>query len=48
MGVTNTVIGNGQPAIPTILVVMGLYLVLSLVISLVANVANHRLRLVER
>jgi general L-amino acid transport system permease protein len=48
MGVTNTVIGNGQPAIPSILVAMGLYLVLSLSISLVANVANHRLRLVER
>jgi general L-amino acid transport system permease protein len=48
MGVTNTVIGNGQPAIPSILVAMGLYLVLSLTISLVANVANHRLRLVER
>ena len=48
MGVTNTVIGNGQPAIPAILVAMGLYLVLSLAISLVANVANHRLRLVER
>ncbi|MBN2622131.1 MAG: ABC transporter permease subunit [Acidimicrobiales bacterium] len=48
MAVTNTVIGNGQPAIPSILVAMGLYLVLSLSISLVANVANHRLRLVER
>lgn len=48
MGVTNTVIGNGDPAIPSILVAMGLYLVLSLAISLVANVANHRLRLVER
>ncbi|HEX6418773.1 MAG TPA: ABC transporter permease subunit [Acidimicrobiales bacterium] len=48
MGVTNTVIGNGHPAIPSILVAMGMYLVLSLSISLVANVANHRLRLVER
>ena len=48
MGVATTVIGNGQPAIPTILVVMGLYLVVSLVISLFANVVNHRLRLVER
>jgi general L-amino acid transport system permease protein len=48
MGVTSTIIGNGQPAIPAILVAMGLYLVLSLAISLVANVANHRLRLVER
>lgn len=48
MGVTTTVIGNGQPAIPSILVAMGFYLVLSLAISLVANLANHRLRLVER
>jgi general L-amino acid transport system permease protein len=48
MGVTSTIIGNGEPAIPAILVAMGLYLVLSLAISLVANVANHRLRLVER
>jgi general L-amino acid transport system permease protein len=48
MGITSTIIGNGQPAIPAILVAMGLYLVLSLSISLVANVANHRLRLVER
>ena len=48
MGVTRTVIGNGQPAVPSILVAMGFYLVLSLAISLVANVANRRLRLVER
>ena len=48
MGVTNTVIGNGDPAIPSILVAMGLYLILSLTISLIANVAHHRLRLVER
>jgi len=48
MGVTNTVIGNGHPAIPSILVAMGLYLVLSLVISMTANLVHHRLRLVER
>jgi ABC-type amino acid transport system permease subunit len=29
-------------------VAMGLYLVLSLAISLVANLVHHRLRLVER
>jgi general L-amino acid transport system permease protein len=46
--VTNTVIGNGDPAIQSMLVVMTLYLVLSLAISLVLNIANHRLRLVER
>jgi general L-amino acid transport system permease protein len=48
MGVTTTVIGNGHPAVPSILVAMGLFLVLSLAISLVANVVHHRLRLVER
>jgi general L-amino acid transport system permease protein len=48
MSVTNTVIGNGHPAIPSILVAMGMYLVVSLAISLVANLAHHRLRLVER
>jgi general L-amino acid transport system permease protein len=48
MYVTNTVIGNGNPAIQSILVAMGLYLVLSLSISLVGNLAGRRLRLVER
>jgi general L-amino acid transport system permease protein len=48
MYVTRTVIGNGSPAIQSILVVMAMYLVVSLAISLVANLANRRLRLVER
>jgi general L-amino acid transport system permease protein len=48
MYVTNTVIGNGHPAIQSILLVMGLYLILSLSISLVANLVNRRLKLVER
>ena len=48
MYVTRTVIGNGNPAIQSVLVVMAMYLVVSLVISLVANLANRRLRLVER
>jgi general L-amino acid transport system permease protein len=48
MYVTRTVIGNGNPAIQSILVVMAMYLVVSLIISLVANLANRRLRLVER
>jgi general L-amino acid transport system permease protein len=46
--VTNTVIGNGDPAIQSMLVVMSLYLVVSLVISVVANGVNRRLALVER
>jgi general L-amino acid transport system permease protein len=48
MYVTTTVIGNGNPAIQSVLVAMGLYLVLSLAISLVGNLAGWRLRLVER
>src|SRR5918997_1620766 len=48
MSVNNNLIGNGDPAIPSILVAMGMYLVVSLAISGVANVAHHRLRLVER
>lgn len=48
MYVTTTVIGNGNPAIQSILVAMGLYLVLSLAISLAGNLAGWRLRLVER
>jgi general L-amino acid transport system permease protein len=48
MYVTRTVIGNGSPAIQSILVVMAMYLVVSLAISLVANLANRRLRIVER
>jgi general L-amino acid transport system permease protein len=48
MYVTRTVIGNGNPAIQSILVAMGMYLVLSLAISLVGNLASRRLRLVER
>jgi general L-amino acid transport system permease protein len=48
MYVTRAAIGNGSPAIQSILVVMGMYLVVSLAISLVANLANSRLRLVER
>jgi general L-amino acid transport system permease protein len=49
MYVANTVIASGgKPAIQTILVVMGLYLVVALVISLAANLVNRRLRLVGR
>jgi general L-amino acid transport system permease protein len=48
MYVTNTVIGNGNPAIQSILLVMGFYIVLATAISLIGNVAIRRLRLVER
>lgn len=48
MFVTRTVIGNANPAVQTILVAMGFYLVISLTISLISNLVNWRLRLVER
>ena len=48
MSVTKTVISSGNPAIQSILVAMGLYLVLSLTISGIGNLASRRLRLVER
>lgn len=46
--VTRQAVNRGNPAIPAFLVLMGLYLVLSLTISAVSNVANWRLKLVER
>ena len=41
-------IGNGQPAPQMIAILMGAYLVFSLVISLLVNVINRRLELVTR
>ncbi len=41
-------IGNGQPAPQILLIVLGAYLAVSLVLSLVVNIANRRLQLVER
>jgi general L-amino acid transport system permease protein len=41
-------IGNGQPAPQTVAVVMAIYLAFSLTISLLLNLYNRRLRLVER
>jgi general L-amino acid transport system permease protein len=41
-------IGNGQPAPQLILILMGVYLVFSLVISLLVNILNRRLQLVTR
>ncbi|MGH9118912.1 MAG: amino acid ABC transporter permease [Acidimicrobiales bacterium] len=41
-------IGNGQPAPQTVAVVMAIYLVFSLVISMLLNLYNRRIRLVER
>jgi general L-amino acid transport system permease protein len=41
-------IGNGQPAPQTVAVVMAIYLAFSIVISVLMNLYNRRLRLVER
>jgi general L-amino acid transport system permease protein len=45
---TFTSIGNGRPAPQSILILMLVYLAFSLVISLLLNLYNRRLQLVER
>jgi general L-amino acid transport system permease protein len=45
---TQTSIGNGQPAPQSILVLMGVYLTFSLTISFLLNIYNRRIQLVER
>ncbi len=46
--ITFQLIGNGQPAPQMIALLMGGYLVFSLIISLVANLVNRRMQLVTR
>ncbi|MEM9565206.1 MAG: ABC transporter permease subunit [Actinomycetota bacterium] len=46
--VVSTTIGNRSPAIPAYLVLILIYLVLSLIISLIMNTANRRLELPSR
>jgi len=46
--VANTAAGNGQPAPQLLIVVLLGYLTLSLIISVIVNVFNRRLQLVER
>lgn len=45
---TRTLIGNGRPTFQSVFILMGIYLVFSLVISLLLNVVNRRFALVER
>ena len=45
---TKSLIGNGKPAPQSLLILMAIYLVFSLVISLLVNLFNRRLRLVGR
>jgi general L-amino acid transport system permease protein len=46
--VTSVSIGNRAPAVPSFAVLLLLYLMLSLALSAVVNIANRRLELVER
>lgn len=46
--VTAISVGNGAPAVPSYLLLLGIFLVLSLVLSLFVNLVNRRLALVER
>jgi general L-amino acid transport system permease protein len=45
---TQASIGNGRPAVQSVLVLMAVYLSFSLVISLILNVVNRRMALVTR
>ncbi|MBA3286809.1 MAG: ABC transporter permease subunit [Acidimicrobiia bacterium] len=46
--VTQLTVANRSPAVPSFALLLGIYLVLSLVISLFVNLANRRLAIVER
>ena len=46
--VTQTAVGNGAPAVPAFTLAMVIYICISLVTSLLVNVANRRMALVER
>lgn len=46
--VTRTSIANSAPAVPSFLLLLGLYLMLSLIISLFVNIANRSVAVVER
>ncbi|MEM8904308.1 MAG: ABC transporter permease subunit [Actinomycetota bacterium] len=43
-----TTVGNRSPAVPAFLLLIGIYLVMSLIISAGVNVVNRRLQVVER
>lgn len=46
--VIQTSVGNRSPAVPAFLLLIGIYLVMSLIISAGVNVVNRRLQVVER
>jgi len=41
-------VGNGSPAVPAFTLTLLVYLMISLVTSVIVNIANRRLALVER
>ncbi len=45
---TQSSIGNGRPAVQSVIILMAVYLSFSLVISLILNVVNRRMQLVSR
>jgi general L-amino acid transport system permease protein len=46
--VTQITVGNGSPAVPAFFLALILYVILSLITSVLVNLANRRFRLVER
>ena len=46
--VTRVTVGNGSPAVPAFALALAIYVVISLITSLLVNVANRRFRVVER
>lgn len=46
--VAQTTVGNGSPAIPVFMLTMAIYIGISLITSLLVNIANRRTALVER
>lgn len=46
--VGQTSVGNGSPAVPVFFLVMVVYICISLVVSVIVNLANRRMMLVER
>jgi len=41
-------VGNGSPAVPAFTLTLVVYLIISLITSILVNIANRRLALVER
>jgi general L-amino acid transport system permease protein len=46
--VTKLAVSSGAPAVPAYTILLGIYLIISLLLSLVVNIVNRRLAIVER